>query len=68
MTMTGDGVDRPDLEQLRRGIEDGTYRPPVTAVADAILWVWSGAELAEEWASDDSQVACDDATSARSRR
>ena len=68
MTTTGEGVERPELEQLRRRIEEGTYEPSATAVADAILRVWSGAELADAWTSQGGQDACDDATSDRSRR
>jgi Anti-sigma-28 factor, FlgM len=66
MTTADEGAVPPEIEQLRRRIEDGTYRPPVEAVADAILRVWSGAELADAWTAGNRQEACEDATSSRS--
>ncbi len=56
------------LADIASRIEDGTYDPPAVAVADALLYEWTGQATVDAWREAVAQEDPKDAASARSSR
>lgn len=60
--MLDDGLRRRlGVEEAMRRIDEGAYRPSPEDVADAILRVWSGEDVADAWQSQRRQDASESA-------